>query len=203
MRKRFPGIMWKKSSCECAAPHSFVTGLNLFVGGVVRFFSFRLHVISIFYTFFSHSNTWQIARFCDSFFHSPPHAFSRSYHHHFNTTTNTDCFSIQMGPSDGPTPRRHVSSHYAERWELADLAFKVVSISELVTLGEGRRIKWEEEQRRKLRKFEEAGKKGMELKREGEVMKLNKNEDGDVSPGMWIVECCCFCSPNLFRSLHW
>ena len=85
-----------------------------------------------------------------------------------------------------------------------------MSISELVTLGEGRRIKWEEEQRRKLRKFEEAGKKGMELgnrqeagKREGEVMMLNKNEDGDVSPGMWIVECCCFYSPNLFRGLHW
>ena len=92
---------------------------------------------SIFYTFFSHSNT-QIARFHDSIFHSPPHAFSRSYHHHFNTTTNTDCFSIQMGPSDGLTPRRHVSSHYAERWELADLAFQVVSILELAALGEER-----------------------------------------------------------------
>ena len=93
MRKRFPGITWKKSSCACAAPHSFVTGLNLFVGGVVRFFSFRLHVISICYTFFSHSNT-QIARFRDSFFHSPPHPLSRSYHFHSNTTTNTNFFFL-------------------------------------------------------------------------------------------------------------
>ena len=39
------------------------------------------------------------------------------------------------------------------------LPFKVVSISELATLGEERRIKREEEQRRKLRKLEAAGKK--------------------------------------------
>ena len=47
-----------------------------------------------------------------------------------------------------------------------------------------------------MEKQQEAG------KREGEVMMLNEYEDGDVSPGMWIVERCFFRSPDLFR-LHW
>ena len=76
--------------------------------------------------------------------------------------------------------------------------FKVVSISELAALGEERRIKREVERRRKLRKLEEAGKRkrggvgeaagGWE--EGGEVMMLNEYENGSVSPGMWIVQCC-------------